>query len=216
MAEPACGGSVQVCAMRVAVLEADGVPLPGALNLYNTDGIAKFEAVPVMTKGADMEVTNGCGAPAIIYKDMDRFKRYDLTLDLIYLDAELEQMLIGGELYNLAGLNIGTSGPAVAAYAGSYNGVSMELWSKHIVNGDQDGVYPWVQWVVPRTRWMKANVTLDNNPMPMNYTGYSSANPNYYNGPLNDWPYASDTQLMWRLTKTIPTPVCGATALVHS
>ncbi|MGH9094437.1 MAG: hypothetical protein ACRDXE_04690 [Acidimicrobiales bacterium] len=202
--------------MRVAVLEADGVPLPGALNLYATDGIAKFEATPVYTKGADMEIVNGCGAPAIIYKDMDRFKRYDTTLELVYIDAELENMLIGGELFTTAGMNIGTSGPAVAAYAGNFYGVSMEFWSKHVVNGDQDGTYPWVQWVMPRSKWMKEKTTLDNNPMPMNYTGFSSANPQYFNGPANDWTFASDTQLMWRFTKTIPASVCGAQPLVHT
>jgi hypothetical protein len=169
-----------------------------------------------MTKGVDMEIVNACGAPQIIYKDMDRFKRYDLTLDLVYLDPELEQMLIAGELYTSGGFTIGTSGPLVAAYAGLYTGVSVELWSKHIVNGDLDATWPYVRWVLPRTRWEMGNTTLDGTAMPRSYTGYTSPNPNWYNGPANDWPYASDTQLMYAYTKTLPQVYCGAQSLVHS
>lgn len=216
MAEAQCGGSVQTCAIRVAQLDGSGVPNPGALNLYTTDAIMKLTATPVVTKGVDMEVVNACNSPAIVYKDMDRFKRFDLTLDLIYLDAELENLLLGTEMFNTGGINLGGAAPAVAAYAGYRPGVSIEAWSKHIVNGDQDPTYPYIQWVFPRTYWSMAAVTLDNNPMPRSFTGYTSQNPNYFNGPTNDWPYASDTQMMWRMTKTIPAVACGAVALVHS
>jgi hypothetical protein len=216
MAELNCGGSVQCCAIRLAVLEQDGVPLPGPANLYATDAVTSFKATPVTTKGADMEILNACGAPAIIYKDMDRFKRYDLTLDLIYLDAELQYILSNGELFVSGGYTVGIAVPATADYAGSINGVSLELWSKHIVNGDLDVTWPYVRWVFPRAKFMPADTTLDNNAAPMSYTGYTSQNPNWYNGPANDWPFSSDRQGMWAYTKTLPAIVCGAQALVHS
>src|SRR5260221_9760435 len=99
MAVPSCGASVQACALRVAVLEQDGIPLPGAGNLYTTDVMAKLDATPVYTKGVDMEVLSACGVPALIYKDFDRFKRFDLQLSLINLDPEIENMLVGGEIF---------------------------------------------------------------------------------------------------------------------
>lgn len=216
MSQPACGGSVQCCAIRIAVLQQDGVPLPGPSNLYVTDAITKFEAVPVFTKGVDMEIVNACGAPQIIYKDMDRFKRYDVTLDLIYTDPELEQMLLGTEIFDQNGLNIGSASPATAAYAGYYFGVSLELWSKRIVNGDLDPVYPYIRWILPRVRLQPSNVTLDNNALPRSYTGYTSANSQWFNGPLNDWNFSSDTQLFYSFTKTLPSSQCGAQPLVHS
>jgi hypothetical protein len=216
MAELNCGGSVQCCAIRIATLEQDGVPLPGPSNLYVTDAITKMDATPVVTKGVDLEIVNACGAPEVVYKDQDRFKRYDLTLDLIYLDPELEQMLINGELFVNGGISIGTSGPMVGAYAGSINGVSLELWTKRIVNGDLDPTWPYVRWVLPRTRWAKAAVAWDGNAMAQSYTGYTSGNPNWYNGPANDWNFPSDTQLMYAYTKTLPAVACGAQALVHS
>ena len=216
MAEPSCGGSVQACAMRVALLDMSGVPMPGPQNLYVINAISKLEATPVYTKGVDMEVVNACGAPSLIYKDMDRFKRYDLTLSLIYLDPELENMLLGTEMFNVGGLDVGGSSPQVASYGGYYPGVSIELWSKHIVNGDIDPVYPYIQWVLPRTRWVIDKITFENNPMQRMFMGYSSSNPNYYNGPANDWALPSDTQLFWKFTTTLPTPTCGAQPLVHS
>lgn len=216
MAEPSCGGSVQACAMRVSVLEPDGVPLPGPLNTYTISTVAKLEATPVYVKGVDMEVVNACGSPSLLYKDMDRFKRFDLSLQMIHYDVEFENMLIAAEMFNSGGLNVGLSAPAVAAYGGYFPGVSLEIWSKHIVNGDIDVVYPYIQWVLPRTRWTLDKFTWDNNPMQRLFMGYSSSNPNYYNGPANDWPFASDTQLMSRFTTTLPTPTCGASTLVHS
>ena len=216
MAEYAVGGTVQVCIMRLAVLDGEGVPNPGTSQLFVTDGLAKIDFTPVNTKGVDLELLNGCGAPVVVYKDMDRFKRFDCTMTINYLDPELEIMLIGGESYTSGGYTIGSSVPNTAAYAGYYWGVSMELWSKHIVAGDIDPIYPWVRWVIPRTRWMFDKMTFDNAAVTREFTGYTSQNPNFYNGPANDWPYPSDTQLMYAYAKTAPTAVVGAQTLVHS
>lgn len=214
--EPACGGSVQCCAIRVAVLEQDGVPLPGAGNLYVADAFTKLVATPVFTKGPDIELVNACNFPSIVYKDMDRFKRFDLSLELIYTDPELEFMLLGGETFQNGGQNIGTSSPSVGAYAGYYPGVSVELWSKRIVNGDLDITYPYIRWILPRAKFQQDAVTWDNNPMSRMYTGFTSANSNWFNGPANDWPFPSDRQLAYAYAKTLPTVSCGAQALASS
>lgn len=225
MAEQTCGASVQCCAIRISVLEQDGVPLPGAANLYVTDALAKFEAVPVYTKGVDMEVLNACGIPAVLYKARDVFKRFDLTLSLLNLDPELEAILIGnlapGPLPNgiltftSGGFTVGASALKVAGYGAPY-GVAIELWSKHVVSGDLDPNYPYVQWIVPRSYWQPGNTTLDNNAMPRDYTGFTTQNPNYYNGPMNDWVFDSSRSMAYALTRTLPAPTCGAQALVHS
>jgi len=67
-----------------------------------------------------------------------------------------------------------------------------------------------------RSYWTHDKRSLDINAVPQDYVGYTSANPNWYNGPMNDWPYASDSQFMWAYTKTLPNPVCGGQPLVHS
>jgi hypothetical protein len=216
MAEQSCGGSVQACAMRVAVLEQDGVPVPGASNLYVTGDFTKIDFTPVYTKGVDMEVISGCGVPALTYRGRDFFKRWDLTLELIDTDPELESMIAGLEVYPQGGFSIGGSDDPGLGQIGAPYGVSVEVWSKRIVNGDQDPIWPFIHWVVPRTYWQPGVITMDNNPMPRMYTGYTSPNVNFYNGPLNDWPFPADRQLAHAYTKTIPPPSCGAQALVHS
>ena len=212
--EPTSGGSIQVVALRLALLEQDGTPLPGSQNLYVTDAVSKIEVNPIYTKGVDFEVINGQGAPQVLYKDMDWFKRYDLNMDLIYQDPILEGMLIGGLAFTSQGETVGTSGPEPANHGGYFPGVSLEAWSKHITNGDIDPTYPYIRYVLPRTKWVRDKMTLDNSPMPQAYMGFTSANPNFYNGPANDWPYDSTRQLSWAYDTAIPDVSVGAQALV--
>ncbi len=47
-------------------------------------------------------------------------------------------------------------------------------------------------------------------PMVRMFTGFTSSNPNYEDGPTGDWPFLSDTQLGWRFTSALPVPQCGA------
>lgn len=215
MAELSCGASVQACAIRVATLGQDGVPIPGASMAYITDQFTKLTATPNLVKGADMDMINACGVLSNAYKARDMLKRYDLQLDMIFLSAEFENLLIGGDLFTQAGYSIGGAVPPFGSYGAPY-GVTLEVWSKHIVNGDFDPVYPYVQWVYPRTYWTVAAETFDNNPMARTLMGYSSQNPNYEDGPFGDWTFDSSRMRMWQLTRTLPTPVCGAIAVPTS
>lgn len=212
MAQLNCGASIQACALRIAVLEQDGIPVPGAGNLYQTDTIAKLDATPVYTKGVDLEVLNGCGVPALIYKDVDRFKRYDLQLTLINLDPEIENMLVGGELFTVGGFRVGASSPQVATMERPY-GVSLEVWSKHIVAGIVDPTWPYIRWIFPWSMWSVDKTTLENAAMPRIFNGFTTQNPNWANGPANDWTFASDRSMAWAFTRTMPAALCGAQAL---
>lgn len=208
MAQPTCGASVQACALRVATLDNNGVPLPGAGKLYVTDALTSLEATPVYFAGTDMEVTNACGNLCVTYKSRDQLKRYDLTLSLCDFDPELEIILAGGQTFTLGGQTIGSSTPAIGS-PGATNGVSLELWSKHIVNGDIDGTYPYIRWVLPRAYLQPDTITWNNDHMPRNFTGYTSQNPNWYNGPANDWTYSSDRSIAWAYATTLPATACG-------
>jgi hypothetical protein len=215
MAEQSCGASVQACAIRVATLEQDGVPLPGVGLAYVTDQLMKMVATPNNVKGADMDIINACGILINAYKARDMFKRYDLALDMTFISPEFEHMLCGGELFTQGGFAVGGSSPAFGAIEAVY-GVSVELWTKHIVNGDFDPIWPYIQWVFPRTYWTVGPDTFENNPMQRSFVGYTSQNPNYFNGPFNDWTFASDRSRAYRFTRTLPTPNCGAIAIASS
>jgi hypothetical protein len=215
MSETTCGASVQAVGMRVAVLEKDGVPLPGAGNLYVTDALAKLDATPVYFKGADIQQPNAGGKLCVVYKVPDQLVRYDLALTVCSLDPELEHMVVGGELFKSGNVSVGGSAPKVGTKEAE-NGVSIELWSKHVVGGDIDSVYPYIHWVFPRTYWQPDKATWDNSPMERPFTGYTSENPRWFNGPANDWTFNSDRSWAWCFTQTVPVPTCGAQALVAS
>lgn len=212
MADPSCGASVQACALRIATLEQDGVPIPGAAMAYVTDEFTKLTATPNLVKGADLEMINACGVLNNAYKQRDMLKRYDLALDMIFLSADFEGLLVGNEVFTLAGSSVGGAVPPFGSYGAPY-GTSLELWSKHIVNGDFDPVWPYIQWIFPRTYWSVAPETYDNNPMARSFMGYTSQNPNYFNGPFNDWNWDSSRMHAWQYTKTLPNPVCGSIAV---
>lgn len=209
------GAAVQACAMRVCVLEQDGVPLPGAANLYTTDAMSQLSVTPATTKGADIEVMNACGSPAVLYKDRDRLKRYDLQLDMLTLDPEFEQILSGGETFTAGSFTVGGAVPAVATIEAP-GGVSLELWTKNIVAGDLSPINPYVHWIIPRSYWLPDKISFMNGHMLRSFTGYTSQNPNFYNGPQNDWNFASDRSIAWCYTQILPTPHLGATAEIHS
>lgn len=217
MAEQSCGASVFACATRVAVLEQDGVPLPGDANLYITDSLVKLESTPQFTKVPETEQLNAGGNLCVSYKAPDPLKRYDLILELCSLDPELEHMLVGGELFVSGGFTVGASSPKVGSIeTATANGVSVEVWSKNITNGDIDPIWPYIHWVWPRTRWSPDKNTWDINHMPRLFTGYSAENPNWFNGPANDWAFSSDRSYAWAFTKTLPQVFCGAQNLPAS
>jgi hypothetical protein len=195
MAQQNCGASVYAVMMRLAVLEQDGVPLPGARNLYVTDALVKLTATPVYYQSPVVEIPNASGALCVNLNTRKVLKWYDLALEICNLDPEVDNMLVGGETFSSAGFVIGGSVPAAGAISAPF-GVSVELWSKHIVGSDQDTVWPYIQARM--------------------FQGFTSENPNWYNGPANDWTFASDRSIAWRFTKTVPPSACGAQALASS
>lgn len=215
MAERHCGASVYVCAARVAVLDQSGVPSPGAGNLYATDSIVRLELSPVYYQPPEIEVPNGCGNLCVTFKPLPVLKRWDLVMELCNIDPELEHMVVGGELFTAGGFSVGASSPAVGV-ASNINGVSVEAWSKHIVNGDVDDIYPYIHWVFPRTKWTPDRTALSQAHLPRLFNGFTSENPNWFNGPANDWTYASDRSYAWAFTNSIPSTTCGATALAST
>lgn len=215
MAERNCGGSIYCVMARVAVLEADGVPLPGAGNLYVTDAITKLDVDPQWYQSPEITVPNGSGQLCVVFKPLPVLKWVNLAVEFCRYDPELEHMMVGGELFTKAGYSVGGSAPAVGAF-GAPNGVSLEVWSEHIVDGDIAPIYPYIRWVFPRSKWTPAKFSIDQNHMPRPLDGFTSQNPNWFNGPGNDWTYSSDRSYAHAYDTSIPTPQCGAQTLAAS
>ena len=212
-----CLGQVSVCALRVARLQDDGVPLPGADNLYVSDALAELTVTAVYTDGEEIEENNACGATLVSYRAPDTFKRLDFTLNLVIPDPELSEMLSqNSEAITASGGRVGYGYPSIGQLP-SLGGVSLEFWSKQIDDGTQDADFPWAWWVMPRARNLRVgDRTFGSGAVPTSFAGQAYENENWFDGPLNDWPSTSDRVLQWIPSATIPEAACGYASLASS
>lgn len=215
MAGTVCGGTVQLCALRLANLEPNGVPKPGAGNLYVTDQQIQLKVTVELTEGIDVEQLSGCGLLCVAFKDCDRLKRVNFELELCTPEPELTHMLVPGTLLTSGGQTRGYAFPRVGQGT-CPNGVSMEAWVKHIVGGAQHPSLPWYRFIFPRTFWQFDDKELKNDVITHPYKGFANENENWFNGPANDWPYASTSLAAYAMDTGIPSAVCGAQTLVAS
>jgi hypothetical protein len=194
--DPTCFGSLQVCALRVAVLASNGIPEPGADNGYVSDALITVGLGIELSTGDDLEKKNGCGAVCQTYKGPDVIKRATLSMALCELDVQLGQMLVGGALF-LDGddVPVGWEFPHITDAAP--NGVCLELWTKAWDSGSQatptalgnEAAY-W-HWVFPKFTGQLDNMTMEANFLDFAIKGNGEENPNMsHRGPFQDWPDA--------------------------
>lgn len=103
-----------------------------------------------------------------------------------------------------------TAGPGIVGYqepalgiVGNPNGVSIEFWSKAVLNGFQQPILPYYRWVLPRVNGMHTmprDITNANTQTVIEGQGYG--NPNWGTGPQGDWQFDS--------TKVFQRARCGA------
>lgn len=215
MAEEDCRGQVHACAMRIAALEPNGVPSPGANNLYVTDALVTATFTPVYTDGDEIEDKNGCGVVKVAYRGKDTFKRGDISLELVSPDPFASVLLSGGDLLDEVGLPAGFAAPPLGEITG--DGVSIELWARRIDEGDQDQNFPWAHWAYPLVKNLRlAPHTHGNASLHPTFTGQLYENENWFDGPTGDWPAESDRIYQWLPTATVPEPSCSFQTLQAS
>lgn len=208
-------GSLQVCRLRVAALDVDGVPLPGAGNLYVSKALVRLGWDPEIRAGDDFEQVSGCGEVCVSYQDCDQLKRLNTEMEICTPDPELVELLVGGSTITSGGATIGYAYPDTGV-APCPNGVSVEAWSKAIVDDELAATYPYWRWVFPRTKWRLAAGELANAVKTTSLVGRASQNGNWYNGPANDWPYESGKVLQYARDDDMPAITNGAVALAAS
>lgn len=209
-----CLPQLQACRMRVTLLDANGVPSPGANSSYVTKSFTEVGATAVYTDGDETEDKNACGEVEVNFKAADSFKRLDMSITLLTPDPYLSQLLSGGVVL--------TDGPAKGfAYpeigVSPTQIVSVEVWTKRINNGALDSDYPYAWWVFPQVQNLRiGDKTLNGQTQLAVFTGQAVENANWFDGPVNDWPVASDRVAQWVPTTTLPTVSCGYMAVTPS
>jgi hypothetical protein len=143
-------------------------------------------------------------------------KWFDVTLRFTTPDPYLAARLsLGSVLSGFDGARVGFAAPRLGVISG--NGISIELWEWRVNNGDRDSDSPYAWWAYPKVKNLKLNPYEHSaNALLPEYVGQAFENPNWFDGPLNDWPSTSDAAFQWVPTSTIPEAVCGPQALVAS
>lgn len=210
MAGNDCAGVAEVCAMRVARLDATGATPAGATSMIVTDGLVSLEWAPEVDDRGTLEVVNACGKRVVDYRRPRKWRWLNLTLTLAVPDVELLEMIANTLLITTTGNSDGWGIPLLDTDIGPGLGVSLELFSKAIVGGVQPTAKPWVQHVFPKTfDWLLDGYTFSDEAQKPVIKGRAVQNANFGNGPDNLWTGPSDRALMSKRAATIPTTVCG-------
>lgn len=213
-AAPTCLPQLFACAIRVTQLDANGLMLVGANNMYVSNAFTQVQVSPQYEAGDEFKQKNACGTIAFDVKAPPSYTRADLQITLVTPDPQLLQLLGGGPVINVvADGRVGGSAPSIGVISqAAQNGVSIEVWAKQYRNNVLDGSWPYAWWVYPKvTNLQQGQFLQDSGPNLPVITGEAYENPNWYNGPDNTWPTANaPTQsYQWIPTKTIPAATCG-------
>ena len=213
MAGNRCLRPVQGIALRIARLDAAGATPAGASNLIVTDAFTKVGWAPEFAEGETLTVTNAQGANCVDRKDADKYRWWNIALDLCFPDPEIAEMIAGALLITTTGDTTGAGVPRLNQ-AISQNGVSLEIWT-HALNGpsNTDAITPYIKFVMPKTyNWTIGEQSIENGAVVLPLSGTAIENPGWLNGPANDWigPSGADSRaIMWMQTATVPASVCG-------
>lgn len=86
-----------------------------------------------------------------------------------------------------AAISVGVEGPVLGSRPTDF-GVSMEVFVKNVRGGILDPLFPYSKVAFPASFWTLGDpAAIENAHQGALYEGYATANPNWGNGPFNDW-----------------------------
>lgn len=199
------GASLQCAAIRVTALNFDGTPAPGN-PMYVSDQLVKIDFNPEMEAGQEISNRGASGNLCVVYRTPDLMKRLTIAVEVCVPDPELEAIFSGGRVFYDQTTPTDVQGFQYAPLLKDPmpNGISVEAWTRYVVDGAQDPEQPYLRWVFPRMYTHIGNRTIDINSMATPYDGFAIENPQWADGPLNDWPYDSSAVVQAMFDDTLP------------
>ncbi len=187
----------------------------GAGTSYVSDSLSKLTITPNYEEGDEITEKNACGTSYVDYLSPASLTRINIDLDFLTPDPNLINT-ISTETERLTGAwGVGWGYPAFGDVSGQ---CAIELWANRINNGKLDPTFPYAHWILPYVKNIRFGAREFSNTVQhtvLTAEGYE--NSNFFDGPANDWPTASDRAAMWVPTATLPTNTTGAlTAVVGS
>lgn len=200
--------TLYAAAIRVARLDANGFTPAGPSNLYVTNTVVSMSVAPEYEEGDEVTQKDGRGLVCLAVKQPDTLKRLTVNLQVCSFDPELTEILSGGAILASTGGTPSTIGYAYEAIGvdPTPNGVSIELWTQRLVNSAPVG---FAHWVFPRVYLRKTERAFSTDLTENSFEGFAIENPNWGNGPTNDWTASSARSAQWVQEATAPTGQVG-------
>jgi hypothetical protein len=182
-------------------------------NSYVTDTQLSVAVSPNIETGNTVSVRNGCGCSVARFKFNDIFNWWEFTFADTALEPEMMSMMLGADTIDDGADKVGLAFQGALACDEDEPAVAFEFWTKHIVGSGQDGTFPWVHWVYPKTVWQFAANTFEEAAASPSLTGFSRTNAQWGDGPYGDGP--PDSQDIseggyWKTDVDPPTAACAA------
>lgn len=215
-----CTRSLKVCASKITKIAADGSPVVGASSSYVFGDLVTLNVTSEYSDDDDLEVRGASGDICARYFAFGPLKNLTFELEGCSVDAERDSLLIG-ETPLTSGAATGFRWPEIGSglgcAGGSYHGVGLEVWTLNVASdGSPDPTFPYWRWLFPRTYWKIGDKNFANEFMAPKFSGYGNQNPQWLDGPSNDWPVASDRVGQALEVATAPTPGCGYVAVAST
>lgn len=207
-----CGVSYGLCRARLTLVDDAGNVSGSTDNSYVTDNALSISVTPNIETGNTFSARNGCGCSIARFKANDTFNWFEFSFKLAALEPELLRMLIGAETIVDGPDTVGMAFPSSLACDENEPAVALEFWTKHVVGSGQDGTYPWIHWVFPKTVWQFGDNTFEDGIAEPSVNGFSRTNQQWGDGPYGDGP--PDSQDIreggwWKTDVDPPAAVCA-------
>lgn len=207
-------GSVFGLVMRVARLGPSGLPLVGAGNTVTANAFTKLDFDPVYKDGVNIEEPNAAGGICITYDGDASLRHWNVKIEICSVAPELMEILSAGSVLSVATDVMGWASPDIGGSPSGANGVSVEVWSRAVLNAGAAATNPYIHWLAPRVKNLKLTspLTIGAEAVKGTFEGIAIGNPLWGDGPLNDWPATipSAQPLQYiRQSTTPPSSVAG-------
>lgn len=214
-----CGVSFGICRLRVTRVDAQGNVDGSTDNSYVTDNALSVSLTPNIETGNTFNARNGCGCSIARFKANDLFNWFEFSFRAAALEPDLMALLLGAETIVDGADTVGMAFQGALACDEDEPAVALEFWTKHIVGSGQDGTFPWVHWVFPKTVWQLGDNTFEEGIAEPTVNGFSRTNQLWGNGPYGDGP--PDSQDIsdggwWKTADVPPTAACALADIVPS
>lgn len=201
-------GTLFALGFRVTELDESGAPLQGTQTCYVTDSLVTVSTGLDYNKPDVVSQQNGSGVVCVSYAAPASLTGAHIaSMQVCVPDPIIKKFLLGGDLLlDSQDIEVGWAAPEIGSTPNP-NGVSVELFTRAVVDGSFASVDPFFWWVFPRC--MSFQLSSDEKfeatsaALP-EFSADAQQNPNWGAGPDGTWQWRSDRVWQYARVPAIP------------